>query len=164
MSRFETQIFGEPVTYTLDGTTVVRDAKVQQTADLAQLRAVQLASLGSMEVCELQFEGDLVVTVTSDVPADREAMRAFLQHVHDAIPDPGAVTFVRGGWLLVGVFLAIMAACWVAAAAVTLMSVPDAIASKAHLMQGLACLVTLLGPIAAWKSAPKPYDPTRVTF
>lgn len=164
MKRFETQIFGEPVTYTLDGTTLRREAAKEREADLAQLRGVQLASLGNMEVCELQFEGDVVFSVTSDVPDHRAAMLTFVQHVHDAIPDPSAVRFVRGGWLLVGLFLAIIAACWVAAAAVTLMTVPDAVASKVGAFQGLACLVTLLGPIAAWKSAPKPYDPTRVTF
>ncbi|MCP4804615.1 MAG: hypothetical protein GY913_32630 [Proteobacteria bacterium] len=164
MHRFETTIFGEPVTYTLEGTTVTRAAAEEQRADLGDLDRVQLASLGNMEVCELQFTGDLVVTVTSDEPADRAAMLTFLQHLHDAIPDTDRVEFVRGGWMLVGLVASIVVLCWIAALAVTLFAMPDTVAAKAGAFQGLACLVTLAGPLAAWKMAPKRYDPTQVTF
>jgi hypothetical protein len=160
--RTETQT-GTTEVYRLDETAleITRGTAANERHLLADVAEVQLASLGQMRICSLRLRTNVETAISTRAPtAD---FTSFVGALHDRLVASGAaIRYVHGGWLLVGVYVAIttfvlgsgfaLYAEWI--------TVPDFLRGKGALAQVLAVVYIAAGPLLVRSAWPRPYDPT----
>lgn len=133
---------------------VLRDAAATapRTIPFASIRAVKLARIGTVEICELTLDDATRRTLSTDEPECRPAYATLVRSLFDQLA-PRGVPFVAGSWLVVAI---IVASCIVVGILGVLVyfGVIEFPAMRARGMV-LATVCAFIGPIGAWTARPR---------
>lgn len=157
--------FGEPLgkaEYALGDSAITRRSKNAVTEmAYADVAAVSLETFANIAGCTLLSRSGQKLAVLKNEKDDASAYKAFVAELHKRLAANGAnTTFTRGSWLVAGAVLGIVA--FIAAVAFGLplvMDVPEQFAGKLMIAKGMAVVGLIVGPLYAFASRPRSYDP-----
>jgi hypothetical protein len=123
-----------------------------RTIPFASIRAVKLARIGNLELCELTLDDATTRTLSTDEAACRPAWTAIVRGLFDALA-PRGVPFVGGSWLVVAILVVSCVVLGIAGALLYLGVIDAPAFRRRGLVLAVVCAV--LGPIGAWAARPR---------
>jgi hypothetical protein len=147
--ELSSSIYGKPIQYSLDDATLgIASEKSTRTIRLGEVRGARLAQIGTLRMCELTLVDGSKASIIGESPAP--ALQPFVEAVHARLVELGQpVQYTRGSWFLV-IIMIVVGVCVIAAAQLLRAGAPLTI---------LGFVWMIAGPIVAWRSRPRAYDP-----
>jgi hypothetical protein len=167
VQTFETNLDGKlgPTVFEMTETSVTaRSSNGERSAALGDVVAVKLNELDGTGICELVLRSGTSFHISSGDKQHGAAAgyNAFVRALHERLAAAGrGVRFERGSWLLVGVYVAIVAVVCAGAALVhfDVITPPAGFVIRGKVLIGLAVACVVAAPFLIARARPQPYDP-----
>lgn len=170
MHSFNTNLDGKlgPTVFELTDTSVVaRSSGAERSVELGDVVAVRLNEFQGTGICELVLGAGSSFNISSGSKQHGAAAdySAFVQTLHQRLANSGrGVSFIRGSWLLAGVYATVAAAVCALAALVhfEVITPPSGFTIRSSVLIGFAAVCLLAAPVLIARARPKPYDPLAI--